>query len=133
AVRAQHPRQLRDVTHRVGEVLDDVRGHDGIDALVAYGEARAVHAREPKVGAAAELRGVDDGLGAVVDTDDEAVLGGERHGPVADAAADVEYHSRTEPGPYFAVARVVQREQRVGRRTLHRPFAGESHHRRLRP
>ena len=39
----------------------------------------------------------------------------------------VDHDTRTEPGDDLPVARVVQREQGVGRCSLHRPFAGEFH------
>ena len=34
---------------RIGEVLDDVRRHDRVDAVIAHAEPRAVHPREAQV------------------------------------------------------------------------------------
>ena len=72
--------------------------------------------------------GVDRGVGAVVDADHRPVRRRElgRLGP--DTAADVEHDARPEAQPHLPVARVVEREQRVGRGALHRTLAGEAGH-----
>src|SRR5262249_21809043 len=46
---------------------------------------------------------------------------------VSDAAPDVDDHTRSQPRDDLAVSGVVEREQRVRCRTLHRAFARELH------
>ena len=131
AVGAQHARELGDVQRRVHEVLDDVRRHDVVDAARRAGRARrrriAHEARARRVGVRARSRPARIGLAAVVGADDEPVGRGEARGLVADAAADVDDDARAEAGDDLPVAGVVEREQRVGGRALHRALAGELH------
>lgn len=67
------------------------------------------------------------GLGVVVDAEQLPTLSGEADRLVAQPAADVEEPAVAHPGPHLAVARGVQREQRVGGLALHGALAGQLH------
>ena len=88
----------------------------------AVERAEAQAARCPSSG-----RGGAHRLRAVVGADDEAIGAGEAPGLVADAAADVDRDARAEAREHLAVPGVVEREQRVGCRPVHRAFARELH------
>ena len=91
-------------------------------------ERGAVHRREPQPAVAERVPGFDGGVGAVVDAEHRAFGRGQLGGLRAHAAPDVEHHARAQPLPHLAVARGVEREERVGGRALHRALAGQSGH-----
>ncbi len=95
---------------------------------VAHGQRAAVHAGEAEARVTSGAAGVDHRLDAVVGTHDEPLGCSELRGLLADAAADVEHDARPETHRDLAVPRVMQREQRIGGRALHRTLAGEFCH-----
>ena len=128
AVGAQHAGELDHVQRGVHEVLDDVRRDHEVDAAIAQAELGTVVGDEIEHAWASCRRreAAPDGVAAVVGADHEPVGRAEAFG-LADAATHVDYDAGTELGDHLPIARVVQREQRIGRGAFHRPLAGELH------
>ena len=97
AVVGGDPGELGDVLLGRDEVLDDVRRADPVDRTGDRAPMRAaVHRREAQALRAPLAGGVDRGLRAVVDADDQAADSGEAGGLLADPAADVEHGAGAE-------------------------------------
>ena len=98
-----------------------------IEAVGCQPERGAVGAR----GHQADVSVPGAGLGrcgrVVVDTDEDATLLREPCGAVAEAASEVEERAVAGAGPHLAIARRVQREQRIGRLSFDRTFTCQFH------
>ncbi len=128
----EHARELGHVELGRREVLDDVRRARPVHGAPTQPEPGAVHAGETEVAPVPALRAPvggrsDRGVGVVVDAEHAPVAAGEPGGLVADAATDVEHGAGPEPRRHLAVPRVVEGEERVGRRPGHGPLTRQLH------
>ena len=109
------------------EVLDQVRGAHVVECVALQRQKRPVGADRVHARSAVGSHRGCCGLGVVVDADELASATGEPNGLVTEAASHVQEATVAHPRPDLAVARCVQREQRIGGLALHGSLTGELH------
>ena len=112
----------------VDEVLDEVRRAHVVERVGRQRQRAAVAASGHEADRGLLAAGLGRRGGVVVDAHQHAALLGERGRAVGETAAEVEEPATgVETIPHLAVARGVQRQERVGRLALDGAFTGEFH------
>ena len=121
---AEHPRRLLDVALGLMEVLDEMGRADPVERSGAHRELRSVARRRAQVAACLVSR--DRRLGVVVHAEHSSSTAQEERAAVTETTADVEEAPGTDSLEHLAVARGVQRHERVGRLAFDGTLASKS-------
>jgi hypothetical protein len=119
----QHPGHLGHVGLGVGEVLDEMRRAGAVEAGRQEAEVQGVHLGHPQALGSVTGGGGGCRLGGVVDPDHLAALAQEPGRFESLATAHVEDAALADPVQHGSVARLVQRQERIGGDALLGPLA----------